>query len=182
MGKGQELYNRAKEIIPGGTQLLSKRPEMFLPEYWPSYYSKAKGCEVWDMDGNHYYDMTMMGVGANVLGYAYDPVDDAAREAIANGGMCSLNAPEEVELAELLLELHPWAGKVRYAKAGGEAMAMATRIAVPAPRRISFWSAAITAGMTGIWPPTWLRAILWPAYTCRVWIPPVCPAIWPAAT
>ena len=129
MGKGQELYNRAKEIIPGGTQLLSKRPEMFLPEYWPSYYSKAKGCEVWDMDGNHYYDMTMMGVGANVLGYAYDPVDDAAREAIANGGMCSLNAPEEVELAELLLELHPWAGKVRYAKAGGEAMAMATRIA-----------------------------------------------------
>ena len=129
MGKGQELYNKAKIIIPGGTQLLSKRPEMWLPEQWPAYYSKAKGCEVWDLDGNHYYDMSIMGVGANVLGYAFDEVDDVAKDAIASGGMCTLNAPEEVDLAEKLLEIHPWADKVRYAKAGGEAMAMAARIA-----------------------------------------------------
>ena len=126
---GQKLYHRAKEIIPGGTQLLSKRPEMWLPEQWPSYYSKAKGCEVWDLDGNHYYDISIMGVGANVLGYAFDEVDEAAKEAIANGGMCTLNAPEEVTVAEKLLELHPWADMVRYAKAGGESMAMAARIA-----------------------------------------------------
>lgn len=126
---GQKLYNRAKEIIPGGTQLLSKRPEMWLPNQWPSYYSRAKGCEVWDLDGNHYYDMSIMGVGANVLGYAFDEVDEAAKEAIDKGGMCTLNAPEEVELAEKLLELHPWADMVRYAKAGGESMAMAARIA-----------------------------------------------------
>jgi len=129
MAKGQTLYNRAKEIIPGGTQLLSKRPEMFLPDQWPAYYSKAKGCEVWDLDGNHYYDMSLMGVGANVLGYAYDPVDQAAKTAIDCGGMCTLNAPEEVGLAELLLELHPWADMVRYAKAGGESMSLAVRIA-----------------------------------------------------
>lgn len=129
MAKGQELYKKAKKIIPGGTQLLSKRPEMWLPEKWPSYYSKAKGCEVWDLDGNHYYDFSIMGVGANVLGYACDAVDNAAKEAINNGSMCTLNAPEEVSLAEKLLELHPWADMVRYAKAGGEAMAVATRIA-----------------------------------------------------
>jgi len=129
MGKGQQLYLKAKKIIPGGTQLLSKRPEMFLPDLWPAYYSKAKGCEVWDLDGNRYYDMSLMGVGANVLGYAFDPVDEAAYNAIRQGGMCTLNAPEEVELAELLLRIHPWADMVRYAKAGGEAMAMATRIA-----------------------------------------------------
>lgn len=129
MGKGQNFYNKAKQIIPGGTQLLSKRPEMWLPEYWPSYYSRAKGCEVWDLDGNHYYDMSIMGVGANVLGYTFDEVDQAAKNAIDNGGMCTLNAPEEVVLAEKLLELHPWADMVRYAKAGGEAMALATRIA-----------------------------------------------------
>ena len=129
MGKGQELYKRAKEIIPGGTQLLSKRPEMWLPEQWPSYYSRAKGCEVWDLDGNHYYDMSIMGVGANVLGYAFDEVDQAAKKAIDRGSMCTLNAPEEVELAEALLDLHPWADMVRYAKAGGEAMAMAASIA-----------------------------------------------------
>ena len=128
MSKGQQLYQKAKQMIPGGTQLLSKRPEMFLPDFWPSYYSKAKGCKVWDIDGNAYIDCSLMGVGANVLGYAFEPVDAAAKEAIACGGMCSLNAPEEVALAELLIELHPWADMVRYAKAGGEAMAMAARI------------------------------------------------------
>lgn len=129
MGQGQELYRKAKRIIPGGTQLLSKRPEMWLPNLWPSYYSRAKGCEVWDLDGRHYYDFSLMGVGANVLGYAFDEVDEAAKNAVDNSGMCTLNAPEEVELAEMLLKLHPWAQMVRYAKAGGEAMSMAARIA-----------------------------------------------------
>ena len=129
MNSTQKLYKEAKQIIPGGTQLLSKRPEMFLPGKWPAYYSRAKGCEVWDLDGRHYYDVSLMGVGANVLGYAFDDVDDAARRAIEDGGMCTLNAPEEVYLAKKLLALHPWAGGVRYAKAGGEAMAQATRIA-----------------------------------------------------
>lgn len=128
-GQGVKLYEKAKKVIPGGTQLLSKRPEMFLPDLWPAYYSKAKGCKIWDLDGNEYIDVSYMGIGANVLGYANDEVDVAAKEAIDNGGMCTLNAPEEVYLAEKLLELHPWAGGVRYAKAGGEAMALATRIA-----------------------------------------------------
>lgn len=129
MGKGQKLYLKAKQMIPGGTQLLTKRPEMFLPDLWPAYYSRAKGCKIWDMDDTEYIDVSYMGVGANVLGYANDEVDEAAKEAISCGGMCTLNAPEEVYLAQELLKLHPWAGSVRYAKAGGEAMAMAVRIA-----------------------------------------------------
>ncbi len=129
MARGQELYKKAKKLIPGGTQLLSKRPEMWLPDLWPSYYDRAKGCEIWDLDGNHYYDVSIMGVGANVLGYAFDEVDEVAKAAIDKSGMCTLNAPEEVELAEELLDLHAWAGMVRYAKTGGEAMAMAARIA-----------------------------------------------------
>jgi len=133
--KGQELYRRAKKLIPGGTQLLSKRPEMFLPGYWPSYYAQARGVEVVDLDGNVYVDMSIMGVGACVLGYADPDVDGAAKAAIDNGSMCTLNAPEEVELAELLCELHPWAQMVRYARAGGEAMSMAVRIARAHTRR-----------------------------------------------
>ena len=129
MDNTQNLYEQAKKIIPGGTQLLSKRPEMFLPGKWPAYYAKAKGCEVWDLDGNHYYDTCLMGVGACVLGYAFDEVDEAAKEAVDNGGMCTLNAPEEVLLAEKILELHPWAGMARYAKTGGEAMSVAVSIA-----------------------------------------------------
>lgn len=128
-GKGQELYCQAKKIIPGGTQLLSKRPEMFLPDLWPAYYSKAKGCRIWDLDGREYIDVSYMGIGSNVLGYANDEVDMVAKNAIDNGGMSTLNSPEEVYLARELLKLHPWAGGVRYAKAGGEAMALASRIA-----------------------------------------------------
>ena len=77
MGKGQELYNRAKQIIPGGTMLLSKRPEMFLPEHWPSYFSKAKGCKIWDLDGREYTDVSIMGIGTNILGYGNDEVDES---------------------------------------------------------------------------------------------------------
>ncbi|MBI5625569.1 MAG: aminotransferase class III-fold pyridoxal phosphate-dependent enzyme [Elusimicrobia bacterium] len=128
-GRSQRLYRKAKGFIPGGTQLLSKRPEMFLPDLWPSYYSRARGCELWDLDGRRYLDMSYMGIGAAVLGYADPDVDAAVRRAVSRGNMTTLNAPEEVELAEVLVRLHPWAKMVRYARTGGEAMAMAVRIA-----------------------------------------------------
>ena len=127
--KGQDLYRRAKQLIPGGTQLLSKRPELFLPDQWPSYFSSARGVEVTDVDGNTYVDMSMMAIGACVLGYADPDVDAAVKAAIDAGSASTLNAPEEVELAELLCELHPWADMVRFARAGGEAMMIAVRIA-----------------------------------------------------
>jgi len=126
---GQNLYQKARRIIPGGTQLLSKRPEMFLPEQWPSYYAKAKGVEVWDLDGRKYVDMAYMGIGACILGYADPDVDKAVHTAIDAGSHTTLNCPEEVELAELLCDLHPWANMVRYARCGGEAMAVAVRVA-----------------------------------------------------
>lgn len=134
-GSGQSLYAKAKRLIPGGTQLLSKRPEMFLPEQWPSYYSRARGATIWDLDGKPYVDMSYSGIGACILGYADPDVDGAVRSAIGRGTMTTLNCPEEVELAELLLELHPWAENVRYARTGGEAMAVAVRIARAATGR-----------------------------------------------
>lgn len=126
---GINLWKKAKKIIPGGTQLLSKRSEQFLPEQWPSYFKKAKGIEVWDLDGNKYIDMSYMSIGACVLGYADADVNKAVKKVIDEGSTCTLNSPEEVELAELLLKLHPWAEMVRYARTGGEAMAVAVRIA-----------------------------------------------------
>ena len=129
MKTGQNLYKKAKKLIPGGTMLLSKRPEMFLPENWPSYFSKAKGCEVWDLDKNKYVDMCIMGIGTNTLGYGNDEVDNAVFNAIQNGNMSTLNCPEEVELAEKLIEINPWADMVRFARTGGEANAISIRIA-----------------------------------------------------
>ena len=127
--KGVTLYAHGRELIPGGTQLLSKRPEMFAPKIWPSYYSMAKGINVWDLDNRIFSDFSVMGIGANILGYADNDVDDAVKECISKGVSSSLNCPEEVELAEELINLHPWFDMVRYAKSGGEAVSIAIRIA-----------------------------------------------------
>jgi glutamate-1-semialdehyde aminotransferase len=129
MGNGQELYKKAKTLIPGGTMLLSKRPEMFLPDNWPSYFSKAKGCKIWDLDENELLDMTIMGIGTNTLGYGHDKVDDAVFETVKKGNMSTLSCPEEVYLAEKLIEINPWADMVRFARSGGEANSIAIRIA-----------------------------------------------------
>ena len=127
--RSQKLWKEAKNLIPGGSQLLSKRVEMALPELWPAYFKEAKGVTVTDLDGNTYIDMTHMSVGACTLGYRDPDVNKAVVRAIRQGTMSTLNAPEEVELAKVLLQLHPWAGMVRYARAGGEAMSIAVRIA-----------------------------------------------------
>ena len=131
----QTIYARAKQLIPGGTQLLSKRPEMFAPGLWPAYAREARGCEVIDLDGRHFIDMTTTGIGSCLLGYADPDVTAAVQRRIALGSMSTLNAAEEVELAELLIELHPWAEQVRYARSGGESMAVAVRIARAATGR-----------------------------------------------
>ena len=129
LGSGQKLYMRAKNIIPGGTMLFSKRPELFLPKLWPSYYSKSDGCNVWDLDNNKFTDMSFMGIGTNILGYNHPEVDNAVKEVVSMGNMTTLNCPEEVYLAEKLIELHPWAGMVRFSRSGGEANKIAIRIA-----------------------------------------------------
>ena len=129
MGKGQGLWKKACKIIPGGNMLLSKRAEMFLPGGWPAYFSRTSGCYVWDMDDNRYTDMSIMGIGTNTLGYSHPEVDEAVITAIKAGNMSTLNAPEEVFLAEKLLEIHPFADMARFARSGGEANAIAIRIA-----------------------------------------------------
>jgi glutamate-1-semialdehyde 2,1-aminomutase len=135
MGQGQKLWRRAKRVIPGGNMLLSKRAEMFLPGQWPAYFSRAKGCRVWDLDGRELIDMSVMGIGTNLLGYGHPEVDAAVEATVAAGNMSTLNCPEEVWLAERLVALHPWAEMVRFARSGGEANAIAIRIARAATGR-----------------------------------------------
>lgn len=129
MSTGQKLWKRALKVIPGGNMLLSKRPDMFLPDNWPTYYSKAKGCKVWDMDGKEYIDMSIMGIGTNILGYANEEIDNYVCENIQNGNMSTLNCSEEVLLAEKLVEAHPWSDMAKFARSGGEANSIAIRIA-----------------------------------------------------
>lgn len=127
--KTQALYEHAKTRIPGGVQLLSKRPENFAPGQWPAYFRRAQGCTVWDLDDNRYVDMCFNGIGACLLGFAHPQVTAAVTQRVADGSMCTLNAPEEVELGDRLCAIHPWAEQARFARTGGEACAMAARIA-----------------------------------------------------
>lgn len=129
MSKGQKLYKKAKKIIPGGNQLLSKRPEMFLPNLWPSYYKKSKGIEVWDLNGKKFKDFSIMSIGQCPLGYANDKINNSVKEAIDKGSTSTLNSFEEFELAEKLINIHRGMDSVRFSKTGGEACAIAIRIA-----------------------------------------------------
>jgi len=129
MNKGQKILREAKKIIPGGNQLLSKRSEIFLPGLWPTYYKKAKGCKILDLENKTYYDFAGMGVTSCVLGYAYDDVNKAIIEGLKKGSMTTLNATEEIDLAKEFLKIHKWAGMAKFCKSGGEACMVAIRIA-----------------------------------------------------
>ncbi len=131
----QGLYEYAKTLIPGGTQLFGKRGEMFAPGLWPTYFSKAEGCEVWDLDGRHYYDVGKFGIGACVLGFRDPDVTEAVMRRIDQGSFCTLNSADEVELADLLCQIHPWAEQVRFARTGGEIASVAIRIARATTKR-----------------------------------------------
>ena len=123
------LWKKAEKIIPGGNGLLSKRPKRFLPKGWPIYFSKANGLNIWDLNGKKYVDFSNMGVGTAILGYSNSFVNNSVNKKIRLGINTTLNCPEEYELAKELLKHDKFAQQVKFARGGGEAMAMAIRIA-----------------------------------------------------
>ncbi len=126
----KKLQNYASKIIPGTSQLFGKKPELYLPGgKWPTYYTKAKGVSVWGIDKKRYIDFTMVGIGTSVLGYSDPDINKIAIQTVKSSPMNTLNPPEEVELAEMLIKLHPWAESVRYCRTGGESMSIAIRLA-----------------------------------------------------
>ena len=129
MNYNQKLWKRAKNVIADGNMLLSKNPKMFIEDLWPTYYSKAKNYSIWDLTGKKFYDFSYMGVGTNILGYANKEIDNAVIKNIKNSNLSTLNCPEEVYLAEKLIEINPWASKVKFARTGGEANSIAIRLA-----------------------------------------------------
>ncbi len=124
----EKTIKKAENLIPGGVSLFSKKPQNFLQKGWPSYFIKTDKVYVWDLNKKKYLDM-FFGVGTNTLGYNNKEVDKAVIECCRNGNMSSLNSIDEVMLAEKLVSLNPWASKVRFARTGGEANAIAIRIA-----------------------------------------------------
>ena len=125
---GVSLYNYAKKIIPGGTTLFSKRSEFHLPNKWPAYFTKANKINVWDLKGNKYLDM-FFAVGTSILGYNNDKINKSVLKNINKGNLTTLNCPEEVFLAKQIIQHHPWSAMAKFTRGGGEANALAIRIA-----------------------------------------------------
>jgi glutamate-1-semialdehyde 2,1-aminomutase len=128
VSRSLEIYERAKVLIPGITQLISRRPTRAALGVSPIYAERAKGCRIWDVDGNEYVDWTSA-VGPVILGYADEVVDAAVRAQIERGSIYSIVQESAVELAEELVRIVPSAEMVRYCKGGGEACTIAVRIA-----------------------------------------------------
>tara|TARA_B100000963_G_scaffold361088_2_gene394780 strand:- start:546 stop:2573 length:2028 start_codon:yes stop_codon:yes gene_type:complete len=127
--KYKKLWLKASQVIAGGNMLISKRPDRFSGDTWPTYFKKAKKIFVWDMFGKKYKDFSVMGVGTNILGYGNDKVDNEVKKVIQKGNMSTLNCYEEVMLAEKLISLHSWSDMAKFARSGGEANAIAIRLA-----------------------------------------------------
>jgi len=126
--KSEEYWVRAKNIIPAGTQCLSKGPTQFVDGVAPKYLKRGKGCRVWDVDGNEYIDYGM-GLRPIILGYCYPAVNEAIAKQLKDGITFTLMHPLEVELAELLIDTIPCAEAARYGKNGSDATTAAIRVA-----------------------------------------------------
>ena len=133
--KGQKIWKYAKGIIAGGNSMISKNPELYPSKNWPVYFSRTKGCYVWDIEGNKFIDLATMGIGTNILGYNNKFVDKAVLRVINQGNISTLNSTEEIDLAEELLKINDWADKVCFARTGGEANAIAVRLARASTKR-----------------------------------------------
>ena len=126
---GQKMWGRAQLSIAGGNSMISKHPYTFLPKLWPTYFKKTKGCQVWDLDGKKYYDLSLMGCGTNILGYSNSDVDKSVMKIVKAGNLSTLNCVEEVLLAEKLISINSWAQKALFARTGAEANSIAIRLA-----------------------------------------------------
>ena len=119
MNKGIKIWEKAIKIIPGGNGLLSKRPHRYLPNYWPTYFTKSKGINIWDLDKKKYTDFCQMGMGTCILGYRNSYVDKAVKKTIDSGVNSTLNSLDEYKLAKKFLKYNKFADQIKFARGGG---------------------------------------------------------------
>ena len=119
---------RAEKTIPLGSQTFSKSRTQYPVGISPLYIERAKGCEVWDIDGNRYVDL-VSSLASVTLGYNDQSVNKAVRKQLKKGVSFSLPGKLEAEVAELICEMVPSAEMVRFGKNGSDATSAAIRLA-----------------------------------------------------
>jgi glutamate-1-semialdehyde aminotransferase len=153
--RSRELQRRARGLIPGGSQTLSKGPSQWAQGIAPGYLRRGRGARVQDVDGNWYLDFPMA-LGPVILGYRHPAVDDAIREQLADGIVFSLPHPLEVEVAERVARVVPNAERVRFAKSGSDVTSAAIRLA----RAVTQRERVLSAGYHG-WHDWYIGSTAW---------------------
>jgi len=128
LDENNKLFKKVMGLIPGGSQTFSKSYLQFSAGASPLFVKEGKGCKLTDVDDNVFIDFTM-GLGACILGYAFDPVVDAVESQLKKGSAYTLPHYLEYELAELLTQVVPCAEMVRYGKNGSDVTSAAVRLA-----------------------------------------------------
>jgi glutamate-1-semialdehyde aminotransferase len=126
--RSTQLLARGSELIPGGSQTLSKGPTQWVQGVAPAYLQRADGAHVWDVDGNRYLDFPMA-LGPVLLGHRHPAVEQAIVEQLRSGITFSLPHPIEIDVAERIVSLVPGAERVRFAKSGSDVTSAAVRLA-----------------------------------------------------
>lgn len=123
-----ELWDNALELMPRGTQTMSKCPDQFVDGVYPKFAESASGAYLNTIDGKKYLDF-MCGLGPIILGYNDDLTNKAVQDQLEKGIIFSLPTVLEQELAKLLIDVIPCAEQVRFAKNGTDVDLAAVRIA-----------------------------------------------------
>ena len=147
-----EMFSQARQLIPGGSQTNSKRPQNFAYGVYPIYIERGLGCRVTDVDGNTFIDL-VGALGPINLGYGYPRVNRAIEEQLGRGDRLRTALSGGLEAARLITEVVPCAEMVRFFKDGGEATAAAARIA----RKYTGRELILNCGYRG-WPDVWTAA------------------------
>jgi glutamate-1-semialdehyde-2,1-aminomutase len=132
--KSWQYWQEAQQLIPGGTQMMSKTPSQFVLGEYPLYLRSGRGSHVWDADGNEFIDY-MCAFGTVILGYADERVNAAVRGQLEDGIIFSLPHTLEIDVARQLHEMIPSAEQVRFFKTGSEATSAAIRVSRAATGR-----------------------------------------------
>jgi glutamate-1-semialdehyde 2,1-aminomutase len=124
--KSKALFERAKKLIPGGVNSPVRAGKAVGMD--PPFIAKAKGCHLWDVDGNRYIDF-VCSWGPMILGHGHPDIIKALKARVGKGTSYGAPTELEVEMAELITRMIPSIEMVRMVNSGTEATMSAIRLA-----------------------------------------------------
>ena len=126
MGRSEELYQRARQVLPGGVN--SPVRAFHAVGGAPRFMARAAGDRIYDVDGKAYIDY-IGSWGPMILGHSDPVILRAVQETMKNGLSFGAATELEVQMAELICQLVEPVEMVRMVNSGTEAVMSAIRLA-----------------------------------------------------